>query len=103
MYVRALATSRCRASAFTASSSSWSRFPLIGQKLRQVFRAHAVLARGGVQRLDARLDFAQRLRVQLDSRSILAQGTQRFVRLRFGRFQKLDHRFQVVVVRGERS
>ena len=38
------------------------------------FPAHAVLARGGVQRLDARLDFAQRLRVQLDSRSVLAQG-----------------------------
>jgi hypothetical protein len=64
----------------------------------ELARAHAVLARRRVQRLDARLGFAQRLRVELDARGVVAQVPHRLSRLRFGRLEQLDHGFQIRIV-----
>ena len=62
----------------------------LGKARRQFFRPQPVPARRGVQRLDARLGLAQRIRIERDARGIVAQLAHRFARLGFGRFEHLD-------------
>jgi len=59
-------------------------------------------ARGAMQRLDACLDLAQRIRIQIDARGILAQLTHRLGGLRLGGLEHLDDPVQVGVVLGQR-
>ena len=58
----------------------------------QRFRPHAVLARGGMQGLDARLGGAQRLGVELDARGVLAQRACGLVRLGLRGLEQLHDR-----------
>ena len=74
----------------------------LGGLRRQLLGPHAVLAGRRMQRFDARLGVAQRLRVELDARGVIAQVANRFTRLRFGRLEQLHHGFQSVIVRRKR-
>ena len=62
-----------------------------------------MLARGGMQGLDTRLDFAQEVGIEVDARSVMAQLAHRLADLRFGGFEELHHHFQSLIVLRERA
>jgi hypothetical protein len=74
----------------------------LGETLRQLLGAHAVLARRRVHGLDARFGFPQRRRIQVHAGGVVAQRPRRLARLRLGRLEQLYHRLQSGVVRGKR-
>jgi hypothetical protein len=67
-------------------------------EFRQGFRAYPKAPAGRVQRLDARFGIAQRLRVELDTGSVVAQLAHRLAGLRFGGEQQLQDRREPGVV-----
>ncbi len=74
-----------------------------GEPLGKRLGTDAVPARGGVQGLDARLDFVQRGRVELDARGVLAQLAGRLAGLRRGGLEQLHDRAEARVVRRQRA
>ena len=75
----------------------------LGEPRRQLLRPHAMTARRGVQRLDARLDLPQPVGIELDARGVVAQLPHCLARLRLRRFEQRHHRLQFGVVLGERA
>jgi len=68
---------------------------------RQLGWRNASLPSRRVQRLDARFRLAQRLRIEVEARCVVAQRARRLARLRVRRVEQFDDRFERGVVRTE--